>query len=374
VTMMQVRPPVTVLTSGIGLGVYVPALLIQRQLEGLGVAAEVEVIEGYYSDDSMRRHIALREACRKNFALAQMAYRMTRPVLDNLNGQAIEALLDRWAAERRAEFIIWAGFWLPLLEDYRRRVPGLRVRRDLCRIDAEVSASFKVHHALEGDGTPIWLWNAADMALHHEIPVTQEAPMAFAAREKRLVVHGGGWGLGAYSDTLPALSHAGYALDIVVHDPAERRVFGPGDRCWTFDPTWEPWHKDEAERLAFPKVGAVAADGSVSYSHSEAFHGFHRVIREAMAVVSKPGGGTLIDSLAAATPVILLEAYSPGEQANGVVWERHGFGVRFDEWAAGAFDPAALARAHAALAAHRRSPGGYPATFAAELTAREIAA
>jgi hypothetical protein len=370
----RARPPVTILTSGIGLGVYIPALLIQRQLEGLGVAAEVEVIEGYYTAENLRRHIAVREACRKNFALAKMSYRMTRPVLDNLDRHAVDRLLDRWAAQRRTEFIVWAGFWLPVLEDYRRRVPASRVRRDLCRIDAEVSASFKVHQALEGDATPIWLWNAADMALHHEIPVTHEVPIPFADREKRLVVHGGGWGLGTYAETLPALAHAGYALDIVVHDPSERSVFGPRDRCWTFDPSWEPWHRDAAGRLVFPAVGAVAADGAVSYSQNDAFHGFHRVIRSAVGIVSKPGGCTLIDSLAAATPVILLEAYSPGEQANGAVWESHGFGMPFKDWAAGGFDPTVLARAHAALAAHRHSPGGYPAAFAADLAAREIAA
>jgi hypothetical protein len=211
------------------------------------------------------------------------------------------------------------------------------------------------------------------MALHHEIPVTDGAPVPFAAREKRLIVHGGGWGLGSYAETLPALARAGYALDIVVHDPRERRVFGPRDRCWTFDPNWEPWHRDEAGRHIFPAVGAVGADGSVSYSRNEEFHGFHRVIREAVGIVSKPGGCTLIDSLAAATPVVLLEAYGYAEQANGLVWERHGFGVHFQDWAAGGFDPAVLGRANAALAAHRRIPGGYPAAFAAEL-AREVAA
>ncbi|SMH41863.1 hypothetical protein [Azospirillum agricola] len=370
---LRQRAPVTILTSGIGLGVYIPALLIQRQLAGLGIAAEVEVLEGHYTADSLHRHIAHREACRKNFALAQMAHRMARPVLDNLDPVRIDTLLDGWAAEGRSDFIVWSGFWLPLLEDYRRRVPGLPVRRDLCRIDAEISASFKVHRALEGDGAEIWLWNAADMALHHEIPVTPEPPIPFVERGNRLVVHGGGWGLGTYIDTLPALARAGHALDIVVHDPAERQWFGPDDRCWIVDPAWEPWQRGADGRLTFPPVGAVARDGSVSYSQNKDFHGFHRVIREARAVVSKPGGCTLIDSLDAATPVVLLDAYGYAEQANGAVWERLGFGIPFAGWAEGGFDPAALERAHAALTARGRSPGGYPAAYAARLAAGEAA-
>lgn len=373
-SLTQSRPPVTILTSGIGLGVYIPALLIERQLNALAVNADVEVIEGYYTAGSLRRHIAFREASRQNFALAQMANRMTRPVLEHLDMAAVDALLTRWAEQRRTEFIVWAGFWLPILEDYRRRVPGLRIRRDLCRIDAEVSPSFKVHQTLEGDGTPIWLWNVADMALHQEIPVTREAPVPFGQRGKRLVVHGGGWGLGTYAKALPLLAAAGYALDIVVHDPGERRVFGPHDRCWMTDPDWEPWHRDAAARLAFPAVGAISADGTVSYTQNESFHGFHRVIRNAVGIVSKPGGCTLIDSLAAATPVILLEPYSGGEKANRLLWERHGFGIQFQDWAARGFDAALLEQAHAALLRHPRRPGGYPEVFAQALAAREIAA
>lgn len=209
------RPPVTILTSGIGLGVYIPALLIQRQLAHAGVAAVVEVLEGCYTPDSLRRHIAHRDACRKNFTLAQMAHRMARGVEGNLDRDRIGALLESWATQGRTDFIVWSGFWLPVLEDYRRRVPHLRLNRDLCRIDAEVSASFKTHRDLEGDGAEIWLWNWREKAIVHEIPVTPDPPVPFAQRERRLVVHGGGWGLGTYTGTLPALARAGYALDMV---------------------------------------------------------------------------------------------------------------------------------------------------------------
>lgn len=364
------RPPVTILTSGIGLGVYIPALLIRQQLAGFGLTAEVDVLESHYTDDSLHRHVAHREACRKNFALAQMAHRMARPVHSNLDPARVATLLDGWATERRTEFVVWSGFWLPILEEYRRLVPDLRLRCDLCRIDAEVSASFKVHRDLEGDGTEIWLWRATDGAIHHEIPVTPLPPLPFATRGNRLVVHGGGWGLGTYTDTLPALAQAGYALDIVVHDPMERRFFGPDDRCWIVDPAWEPWQRDANGALVFPPVGAIATDGRVTYSQNVDFHGFHHVIRGARAVVSKPGGCTLIDSLAAATPVVLLDAYGYAEHANGTVWEKLGFGIPFTDWAAGGFKPEALEHAHAALLARGRSPGGYPAALAMRLESK----
>jgi len=365
-------PPVTILTSGIGLGVYIPALLIQRQLAQRQLRAEVEVLEGYYTPDSLRRHLAHKEAMRASFALAQMAHRMARGVQDCLDPERIEALLAGWAREGRRHFIVWSGYWLPLLEAYRRRVPRQALELDLCRIDAEVSASFKVHRELEAGGREVWLWNWEQRALVNEIPVTPEPPLPFAARKPRLVVHGGGWGLGTYRSTLPQLSRAGYALDIVVHHPSERVRYSDADRCYLVDPAWQPWQRDAAGSLLFPPLGEVGDDGTVHYRPQQAFHGFHSVIRGARAIVSKPGGCTLIDSLAAATPVVLLDAYGYAEQSNGAIWEHLGLGVSWAAWERSGFDAAVLERLHAALAARTRSEAGYPGAYAARL-AKEAA-
>ncbi|MFL5282063.1 MAG: hypothetical protein ACJ8AW_14020 [Rhodopila sp.] len=363
------RPPVTILTSGIGLGVYIPALLIQRQLAGGGIDADVEVLEAWFTAKSLEQLVAYREACQRNFALAQIGHRMARSVESDLDRARLDALLDSWAGQGRTNFIIWSGFWLPVLEEYRRRVPHLAVRRDLCRIDADISASFKVHRDLEGDGTVIWLWHGAEKAIRHEIPVLADVPLTFAERPRRLVVHGGGWGLGTYGKMLPMLARAGYGLDIVIHDPTQRQRHGPEDRFYVLNPDWEPWQRDESGRYIFPPVGLVGDDGQMRYSRNDTFHGFHSVIRQAMGIVSKPGGCTLIDSLAAATPVVLLEAYGYAEQANAGIWEELGFGLPFAAWEAAGCSEEALRRAHQALIARGRSRTGYPGSYAARMLA-----
>lgn len=365
------RGPVVILTSGIGLGVYIPALLIQHQLAQLGVSAEVEVLEAYFKPDSLERLLARRDAFRQNFALAQMGHRMARSIEEDLDDARLDGLLDAWAARGCTDFIIWSGFWLPVLEQYRRRVPGLELRRDLCRIDAERSASFKVHQDLEEDGREIWLWHGARHAICHEIPVTAEPPIPFDQRARRLVVHGGGWGIGTHAAMRPALAGAGYALDVVIEDPQERERHGPEDRFYMIAPGWEPWHRDEDGHHIFPPVGRVADDGTVHCSHQAGFHGFHSVIRAAMGVVSKPGGCTLIDSLAAATPVILLEAYGHAERGNAAIWAEFGFGVPFEAWRNEGFPTPTLRRAHTALMARGRSSTGYPAEYAERLLAME---
>jgi hypothetical protein len=339
------HPVVTVLTSGIGLGVYIPALLVRQQLMALGMLADVEVLESYYTDARLQQQLAHQRACYERFELALVAHRMARPIDDSLDSTRIDGLLQRWADERRRQFIVWSGFWLPVLTRYRALVDG-PLDIDCCRIDAEVSASFRVYGALPADAHEIWLWNGSEKRTVYEIPVDDRRPLDFAERDDRLVVHGGGWGLGTYRERRVELAQTTWRCDAVVHDAHEA---GPAhDRTFMVDPSWRPWHRN-GEGHTFPPFAEV---GRMWRGDEHALFG---LIRRAKAIVSKPGGGTLIDSLASATPVVLLEPYGYGEAANGALWQHLGFGIAYDEWRASGFDPAILQRLHENL--RRRRPG-----------------
>ncbi|MET8829232.1 hypothetical protein ABZX40_33285 [Streptomyces sp. NPDC004610] len=54
--------------------------------------------------------------------------------------------------------------------------------------------------------------------------------------------------------------------------------------------------------------------------------------RRSRAVIGKPGAGTLIDSLNAATPVLFTEPLGNWERANRDVWCALGFGMEFADW------------------------------------------
>lgn len=337
--------PVTILTSGVGLGVYLPSLLIERKLRQLGVAAEVEVLERYYTPARQAGHLAIKAAHHQDFALAQLAHRMARDVQTSLDTGVIDALLQQWRAEGRERFVVWSGFWLPVLERYQTVSGRADLALDFCRIDAEVSASFRVHRASSLRGREIWLWSAERKRTEFELPVTGEAPLAFAARDERLVVHGGGWGIGTYREAAVALSAAGFACDVVVHHESEALELSAHDRAYRIDPAWHPWHRNASGRHTFPPLGRVGqsapvAEGHVLYEH----------LRRARAIVSKPGGGTLIDSLSAATPVVLLPAYGYAERANGELWEHLGYGISWEAWRETGFSTAVLERLHHALA------------------------
>lgn len=355
---------VTILTSGIGLGIYLPALLNQRALAARGATADIEVLEGYYTDAHQQRHDAHKRAYHQRFELAQMAHRMARSVDGSLDLEAIERLLLRWCDERRAHFIVWSGFWLPILERYRELV-GVPIHVDRCRIDAVVSASFRVHEDLFADAPEIWLWNAAEQRTVFEIPVSQQAPLGFDDRGHRLVVHGGGWGLGTYRAAAAEMAATPWAFDVVVHArdeaPASADDARRDDRYYMVDPAWRTWHRGPDGHV-FPPFGVTDSPPARTNDHA-----LYQHIRCSKAIMSKPGGGTLIDSLSSATPVVLLEPYGYAEAANGELWQHLGFGVTYAAWRDTGFDGDVLRALHGNLLRRPRGPD-YIADYVARLS------
>src|SRR5207253_2906817 len=130
----------------------------------------------------------------------------------------------------------------------------------------------------------------------HENTVTDAPPVRFVEREDRLAVHGGGWGIGTYRSKILDLQQTGYALDVVIHEPDEANHKRPEDRCLMTDPEWHPWAGE------FPPMAEVVDQRSIIYKRSADVHSLYEVIRRCKAIVSKPGGCTLIDSLNSATP------------------------------------------------------------------------
>jgi hypothetical protein len=367
--MTSTLAPVSILTSGVGLGVYIPALLVDRQLHKLGLAADVEVLENYYTPVRQKGHLAFRDAHHTNFALAQMAHRMVRDVQECLDPERVGLLIQSWAKEQRDHFIVWSGFWLPVIEEYRRQASNRHLYVDHCRIDAEISASFKIYPQLQYSGRAIWLWNWAERSLVHRLSAKTGRPLPFGSRDHRLVVHGGGWGIGTYREKAVELRSAGYALDIVIHDGSEA-CRNSRDRYFMLEPDWRPWNKASDGTQEFPPMGELRASHTIAYERNSDYHPFYDVIRGSMAIVSKPGGCTLIDSLNSATPVILLEPYGYAERSNALMWEHLGFGMPYEKWQQTGYDTAVLEKLHLNILAASGIGIDYPQMYVAELERR----
>jgi hypothetical protein len=369
---MSPVPPATILASAAGLGVYIPAIVMRQGLAGKGVVADVEVVEGYFLPEKQRALVASRAAQQQNFALAKIANRMARGVADCFDASRVDRLFDTWAEQGRHRFVVWSGFWLPLIEAYRSRC-GFGLHVDHCHIDADVSASFKLHASLRHQGRDVWLWNWQRRELPYRIAVGETEVERYADREQALVVHGGGWGLGGYLDTLPELAHTEYALHVVgPGQGAGRARRREGDRLFALKPHWEAWMRDEAGNHVFPPMMELSAAGEWMPMADTGHHAMHGVIRRSKAIVSKPGGCTLIDSLASATPVVLLDAYSASEARNAQVWRELGYGIAFDDWRKTGFSAEAIEPLHSRLMAARRQGIDYIHALAEESLRREV--
>jgi hypothetical protein len=150
---------------------------------------------------------------------------------------------------------------------------------------------------------------------------------------------------------------------VVVHAAGEVSQLRPGDRAYMVDPTWRAWDRSDGVH-GYPPFGEVGGTTRASG------HALYELIRRSHAIISKPGGGTLIDSLSSATPVVLLEPYGYAEAKNGALWEELGYGISFAKWRDAGFSTQQLEQLHDNLV--RRSVRGdsYPQYYADQLHAR----
>jgi len=349
---------VTILSSGFGLGFYIPALLLERQLQQHGVATEVIVFEQYIVQEKKARIAANRQDYHENFAVALVAQKMPTDIRASVDFPAVEALLDRWQQEGRRDFIMFSGHWVYVIDMYRERLGDAPLNVDLLYVDAGLSPSWKGMKKFKPDYAEryreVWLFDPHAQDVQWRIPVSEEPVVPYERREPRLVLHGGGWGMGTYLSKAEELASRAYGLDIVVASADEAKSADAGHRYYMNDPAWEAWEKDpEVGTYIFPKFAQVIPGQPPAFASQSSHHRLYDVIRQAKAIISKPGGATLIDSLSSATPVVFLEPFGPHEQKNADLWIRLGFGMSYETWQQSGFAPELLESLHHTLLAHR---------------------
>ncbi len=357
---MLTAPPttlVTILASGSSLGAYVPALLLDRQLCARGLTTDVLLIENSFLGEKRDNIAKTKSAFHHNFALARMAQKLVRDIEPSLDHDGVERLLAAWESEGRTRFIVVYGFWVPILARYLARASFAdAIRFDLVHPDSVISPSWR-YDTTDPRYRHLWLCDGQQRRINYRLQVADTPPLAYEQRNGRFVIHGGGWGLGTYQERIPQLTAQGIGLDITVHEPGDLTDRAAAHRYYMIDPAWQPWERDADGRHRFAPLGEVAPDGAVVYTHCEDCPCVYELIRNALGIISKPGGSTLIDSLSAATPLILLEPFGEHEQRNAEAWLDLGFAIHYRDWAAEGYGLAVLERLHCNLSdARERVP------------------
>ncbi len=144
--------------------------------------------------------------------------------------------------------------------------------------------------------------------------------------------------MGTYRERAAELLAGGFELDVVAYE--DRDLETAGVRYFMIDPSWHPWLDD-----GYPPFG----EAGKGFVQRTGHHGSFDLCRQALATVSKPGGGTLLDSLWSATPTVLLEPFGAHEQRNADLWIELGYGISFEQWQQKGFALEVLEELHHAL-------------------------
>lgn len=321
------------LTASSGLGTYIPGVQLYHYLAGRGYTASLEVLERLYREDKLRQLMRARLRFQQDFRFALLARKSLNlhRAPENLCPEKKAALMAKWQEARESHFIVFSGFWLPLLRSFRE-LTGKEMEVECVQMETVFSPSWCAH--LLDYPYPkkiVWFFTAEGRGLVQKlIPSDDKAVMN---RKRRLVLHGGGWQIGDYGSCLESLTHAGYQL--LVAQP-HAGPFQPKQnvRYFCLDSSWETWRAEEGE---YAPVQIQSDDRFVPVTSSND-HWLLSQIRQSLGVISKAGGATLLDSLASATPLVFASPYGVTEAQNADLWRMLGFGVSLDEWRSTGYD------------------------------------
>jgi hypothetical protein len=340
----------TILCSGFGLGLYIPGLLLGKGLNKYGLSSHVHVFESLILEDKKKSVLKSKQAYHKNFAVALMSTRIQMDMRQCMDIECVENLFRLWEEEDRQNFIVLSGHWLHVLDEYRAKIAPRQINVYILYVDGDLPPSWQSIKSMKPDYNngieEVWLYSYEDSSIKYQINITDKSPLAYIQRNERFLIHGGGWGMGTYQGKIPELEQAGIPLDIVAYDISEASGRENENRYFMVDPNWTAWTRNIYGQYEFPPLAEIKENEEPRYVSNNQYHQLFNVTREAMAIIGKPGAGTMMDSLGAATPLVMLEPFGDHERINTEIWEAAGFGIRYERWKESGFSTGILEKLH----------------------------
>nr|AEH57208.1 putative diacylglycerol glucosyltransferase [Prochloron didemni P1-Palau] len=288
-----------------------------------------------------------------------MAQKLAKDITPSIDSVRVADLLVTWKQERRRRFMIFSGFWIPVIEQYLQEIEIPDISIDLCHMDASISTSWKLYNTTHPAFRDIWFFNWEKKKLSYYFPISEDRIVPYEKRLNRFLIHGGGWGVGTYKNKIPELEQQGIKLDVIAYEPQDLENQIEENRYFMIDPEWKPWEKNDMGEHQFPPFGEVKDDGEIVFENNKLYPEVYSLIQQSRAIISKPGGATLIDSLSAATPLIWLDPYGEYENYNGLLWEALGFAISYQKWAESGYSIDLLEQLHQNLLQARAGLASY---------------
>lgn len=276
---------VTILASGIALGDYVPALLLRDNLIRRGAEAEVVLLESLCISSKPER-----------IRLALKGQRLPSKVLNAVDVLKKKQLFTKWMQEKRYRFVLFSGHWLPLVDEYLRNSRYPLDKVDCIHMDAVVSSSWAAYMESSVPFHAIWPFSFRDNRVNTTIPISEETVPIYEDRPLQVLVRGG-WEMDAYPHILPDLADAGIHSCCIVYSRTVNIRESPFMHYFWSNENGAPFGHQICDYPPLIDESGVLAFLPHTYN-------VFNLLVSCRAVISKPSGMTLLDSLESGTPVL----------------------------------------------------------------------
>jgi len=329
-----------ILTSLFGFGVYFPARIVANSLENAGLDSEILLIEHFFTDEKRKTYEDSQTAFRRNYRIAKLASKLSIDSSNMLDLEKVETLFKKWEEENVSEFLCFSGLWLELLSLYVKINPQIRIK--LCRLDAGDAVTWRVNDAITIQKSYSFLDLKVEK-INYKLSIPTLNAIPYHERAASFVIHGGGWGLGEFLEITKQLPQK--SIKRVLIKDFSNYVPNTDTRYYMNDPAWDPIH-NSSHLSHFPELGEIISEDNILYTHNKEYHSVLDLIVDSKAIISKPGGMTLVDSISTGTPLIYLDPMGENEKGNQVLIERLKIGTSFDTWQKANFSDKMLIEFH----------------------------
>ena len=273
------------------------------------------MLEELFDNENRNKLSINKQRFHDNFRIAKKAHQ----IAGDMSAYCDEQLIKKWMMQMKKEgnkrFILFSGYWIPVIIKYKE-ILAQNIFIDCIHMESVYSNSWKRYSASVINENQIWMFGTNKQVF---IPYEIDNQLF---NTKQIIIHGGGWGMGLLQEAYERLKDSGYVVYRVAYNQKEYETFYQNDKnVYYMDEQWNPWVKDEEGEFQYP----IIYKGNKLYS-------LDKMLVENEAIVSKPGGGTLLDSLVLKRPIILTQALSGYEKKNSDLWKKLGYGMDFEEW------------------------------------------
>jgi hypothetical protein len=313
-----------ILTSKIGNGLYFPALFFRNELMRLGIEIDFFIFEDFLTAKIKR---LFENAKRNNPKDEDYNFKSYNLFIEKLgygtNKYKINNLVKHLKNNNNFHIICFSNIWILFLKKLKFE-NNLEFKLSWITIDVE---SFNKWNNLKEIYKSL-IYNHYEF--FHLDPCNinyifnfNKKLIPFEHRKNQITIHGGGWSIGNYESKLNLLV-TNFNINLISIQTNNLKQINLYSDDFNYN-----FH----ENLEFPSFGKFNKKlNRFNYKKNIKHHGVFDLILNSKAIISKPGGMTIIDSIIAETPIIYLKPFNQLEAKNSEFLESLNIGMSYANW------------------------------------------